>query len=133
MANQIRVVDAKTRFDATHFDMRSEYRDHRISIADYTCPECRGVVRFTADDLGRVTPSVLSVEQLDTIERARPLNAKLWQRPLDFRCPNCGLVVRVIAQPGEAYAMGAHDWDFATVVEVIAEQNAAPDRAGHVV
>jgi hypothetical protein len=114
-----RVINAKKRLGGTHFDLRSENVDHTIHFADYTCPACDFVVRFTSSDLFRQPSSPFTSEQLDLAERARPLNKSKWERAFDFFCPQCDMPIRIVASPGESYAMGGYNWDFVSVIELI--------------
>jgi predicted RNA-binding Zn-ribbon protein involved in translation (DUF1610 family) len=113
-----RVIDASERFDATQFDVRSESLDHTIHIACYTCPNCGFKVRFNTNDLYRGPAFPFSNETAKRIENARPINQTLWERAFDFLCPGCKMSVRVIAQPGNSFAMGCYNWQFVAVIEL---------------
>jgi acetone carboxylase gamma subunit len=56
------------------------------------------------------------------MERVRPLDKSRWQDHLDFICPKCGLLVRVVYEPGNSYAMGCYEYEIVDVVEMLANK-----------
>lgn len=119
MTHHAVLVDPKLRFDVTYFDPRTEFGEHQICLADYTCPDCDYHVRFTTHDFCKFTDhSPLSPEQVAAAEGVRPLEKETWEQTLDFQCPKCELAVRVIFRPDFEFAMGGYTYEITAVVEI---------------
>jgi predicted RNA-binding Zn-ribbon protein involved in translation (DUF1610 family) len=118
MAQRPTLIDPKLRFDATYFDPRTEFGEHQICIADYKCPNCSYIVRFTTHDFYKLIEySPFSAEQSKAAAEVRPLDEEVWEQSLDFRCPECELAVRVIFRPDFEFAMGGYTYEITAVVE----------------
>lgn len=112
-------VDPRLRFDATLFDPRTEFDQHEICTADYSCPDCSYKVRFYTHDFYKfVEYSPLSAEQISAADNARPLRKEDYEQLLEFCCPKCNLAVRVIFRPANEFAMGGYTYKITAVVEI---------------
>ncbi len=117
-----RVVDASERFDATHFDPRTEHLQHEICVSNYTCPSCSYRVRFNTHDFGssrRDDP--FTPEQRSALDAARPLDVKTWEQCFEFLCPQCSLPVRAVYHADHEFAMGCHTYELLAVADIVSD------------
>ena len=115
-----RVVPAAERLTQTEFSRRREYVDHRVDIGIYTCPHCAFRVQLQTSDLQKHEASEYSnlSQSIDAaIERFRPLRSTRFESFLDFSCPRCGAPVRLVYEPTDEWAMGAHGWRITDIIE----------------
>ncbi|MCH2183018.1 MAG: hypothetical protein MK108_13525 [Mariniblastus sp.] len=114
-----RAIPATERFDNVHFDPRTETREHRINVAQYTCPECDYRIRFTTHDFLRSEPySCFTEKQKILADTLRPLDLGNEEDFFEFLCPGCQLPVRVVFWPDREFAMGCYTYELVTVVEL---------------
>lgn len=116
----VKIVSASERLDRLEFSGKTEYQDHCVHIGSYICPCCASRVDFHARHFlthEGLKHSNLEDEWRTRFDATRPLNASRWESFLDFHCPGCKAPVRVIYEPGDEYAMGAHSWRALEVLE----------------
>ncbi len=114
-------VEPSARFDNTAFSNVVEDGYALPLHANYTCPRCSGVLRFTKtdfEDRASLRRSNLPESMAATMD-ARAATNGLASRPfVDWQCPGCGLAARAYAKPWAGGRHGDHGTDIVAVFEL---------------
>ncbi len=117
-SQSVRVVSAQERFDNIDFDPRTMTREHRINVAEYTCPDCDYRIGFnTHDFFSTDVNDALTDRAKRQADKVRPIDTGNGESFLEFSCPRCKLSVRVVYLENE-FAMGCYNYRLISVVEI---------------
>jgi len=113
------VTPANARVDRVDLSGATEWSDHALQLATYTCPHCKSPAEFSTSTLRKAESyegSPLGAEWHGQCNEVRPLG--VWEWSLDHRCCGCGCPVRIVFAAGSEFAMGSHAHRLVDVVEM---------------
>jgi len=108
------------RIDRLVFDPRTELAEHATHFGFYTCPKCQVKTRLQRTDFAtnltsKISPADRTV--LDGFYQVIASKSHLLESSLDFYCPGCRLVVRIVYECVE-FAMGSYYYVMQKVLEL---------------
>jgi predicted RNA-binding Zn-ribbon protein involved in translation (DUF1610 family) len=121
-----REVSAEARIDRLEFNRVTEYDEGRIFFGWHQCPRCGKRLRFRLKDFDRHdglgVRSGLPPDVVEELNEFRPISQGadegVWEIALDWSCPECGLINRLIAESYEV-RMAVNAFRATSVVEEI--------------
>lgn len=121
-----REVEASERIDRTVFDPIKEWDERRVMFGWHGCPRCGHRLRFRLKDFDRHdgigVQSGLPADVVRELNDFRPVrqgaDEGVWEIALDWACPECDLINRLIAESYEV-KMSVNAFRATSVIEEV--------------